>query len=303
MNAFARRLLFICIIGFSWPATAGDITNAQLFAWAAASYPQYFSGVPVSAQFPPYDIRFYPGSQTFLAADTSGNVYILGPATGNALVNIGAMSSFAAVVTSWLTTQANPANFAGTYYGQYNWSPNGSGPWTMVITTAGAVSGQGTVTCTGPCTNAANYPLSGSISAGGTLSFSTSGGDTCNGTYAASSGGTLSGTCSYAFNGSTGQFSGVRQMWQYSIQIEVTGSTAHVTNVNLCATVYGNDSCGPNGGFAVGKTDTISAYGSEAGGYTVYIPTNQPAAAYCAVTSGSSGTFGASMPTAKVTCQ
>lgn len=300
MNFVKRLLVLLVLCGSACIAAAASITNAQLFSWAAAAYSQFFSGTPAAAQFPPYDLRYYPGSQTFLAVDTSGNVYVYGPASGNALLNVGMVDLFAPAVTAWEATQTNTTNFSGTYYGQYTDS-NGSGAFTMVIGTTGSVTGQGTRTCVGSCPSSGDYPLSGSIAAGGSLSFTTSGGDVCNGT--AVSGGTISGTCAYAYNSSSGPFSGVRQIQAYTVQIGVTGSSAHVTNVAVCATVYDNDSCGPDGGFVIGQTGSIAVYGSPGGSYTVKIPANQPAASYCSVTSGSAGVFGSGDVTAAVTCQ
>ncbi|MDP2793680.1 MAG: hypothetical protein Q8O25_06315 [Sulfurisoma sp.] len=87
-----------------------------------------------------------------------------------------------------------------------------------------------------------------------------------------------------------------------AIAVSVTGSTAHLTNVQVCASVSANDTCGPAGGFAVGETGSISVMASSGDSYGVYVPTNQPAASYCSITSGGSGIFGSTMSTAVVTC-
>lgn len=90
----------------------------------------------------------------------------------------------------------------------------------------------------------------------------------------------------------------------YPINVNVTGSDIHVTDVQVCAS-HGsgtNSTCGPEGGFAIGLAGTISAIGVTDAAYTVSIPGNQSAATYCTITSGASGTFGTSMPTVVVNC-
>jgi len=209
MNTFKNLVVALLLTAISSTSAFAAITDAQLFAWAAATYPQFFSGTPVTAQFPPYDIQYYPGSATFLAVNTTeGNVYVFGTVTGNVLTSVGALTAFAPTVSAWQSTLPDTSAYAGTYLGNYYWS-GGAGGWTITIDSTGSVTGQGTATCTGICNNSANYPLSGSVSGNGGITFTTYGGDTCSGTIAASSG-ALSGTCNYVFNRSSGAFSGAR---------------------------------------------------------------------------------------------
>lgn len=205
-------------------------------------------------------------------------------------------------------TQTAATSYAGQYTGYYYWNnngSNGSGGWTMSISSSGAVTGQGAATCTGSCTNASNYPLSGSVAADGSIYFTTSGGDVCTGTISPSSG-TIAGTCQYPFNKSTGSFAGTKQAAVqnvYLIPISLTGSSSNVTGAQVCVTVANQDTCATNGGFTVGQTYNIAVTGNANASYAVYLPSNQPAAAFCSVTSGGTGTLGANMPSAVVTCR
>lgn len=84
--------------------TTTAVTSAQLFAWAAATYPSYFAGTPTSGQYLQYDYRFYPGSGNFLAVDNTGAVYVVGPISGNSLLKVGTLADFASVITASKTT-------------------------------------------------------------------------------------------------------------------------------------------------------------------------------------------------------
>jgi hypothetical protein len=90
------------------------------------------------------------------------------------------------------------------------------------------------------------------------------------------------------------------------IAVSVVGSTDHVDHVQVCARfgINNNMACGPSGGLAVGWTGTIPITAESGTGttYNVFVPSNQPAAAFCAVVSGGSGIIGPSMPTAVVGC-
>lgn len=89
----------------------------------------------------------------------------------------------------------------------------------------------------------------------------------------------------------------------YSIPISIIGATTNVTNVQVCATVSGNATCGANGGFAVGQSSTIAVTAASGASYVINVPSNQPAASFCSVTSGGSGILGSSITTAVVSCQ
>ena len=92
------------------------VTNAQLFAYAAANYPTLFSGAVTAGHYQQYDYQYYADTRNYLAVDTTGMVYLLGPATGGVIKPVGAMTDFATVVTSWQSTGGHTLmNHAGLY--------------------------------------------------------------------------------------------------------------------------------------------------------------------------------------------
>jgi hypothetical protein len=88
----------------STPATVAAISNAQLFSWAAATYPQIFPGTPTAGVYQQYSYQGY-SSGNYLAVDNAGAVYVLGPVSGNTILNVGTLTSFASMVTAWQATQ------------------------------------------------------------------------------------------------------------------------------------------------------------------------------------------------------
>lgn len=105
------------------------VTDAQVFSYAAANYPSIFSGAATAGQFQQYDYQYYPATGNYLAVDSTGTVYILGPITGGAITSVGAVASFANVISAW---QSNGGSYllknAGmyTYFEERGWA---SGYW------------------------------------------------------------------------------------------------------------------------------------------------------------------------------
>ena len=67
------------------PATSVEC----FFNWAEQSYSHLFS--PRASQtmiFPPYTYRYYPGSNAYLA-ESAGNVFYMGPMSGNSILGVG----------------------------------------------------------------------------------------------------------------------------------------------------------------------------------------------------------------------
>lgn len=84
--------------GGSTAAAAGPITNEQFFQWAGQILATEFPANPVArwlvAEGLVWDVRAY-ASGNYLAVADNGRAYALGPATGNALVDLGSMQAFA----------------------------------------------------------------------------------------------------------------------------------------------------------------------------------------------------------------
>lgn len=79
------------------PAT----TSADLFDWAADVYPDNFSGTPLVGQAGRYSFRFYPGSSTYVGTDDEGGVFVLGPISGNSLLQVGTVADFEGRASEW----------------------------------------------------------------------------------------------------------------------------------------------------------------------------------------------------------
>jgi hypothetical protein len=78
-----------------------------VFAYAVANYASLFAGTVsgghVTSQGNTYDYRYYPTYQNYLAVDTSGAVWILGPvfSPANVPIRVGLVESFRSVITTW----------------------------------------------------------------------------------------------------------------------------------------------------------------------------------------------------------
>ena len=98
--------------GGSSSLAAGQITNAQLFAWAQGRYPEYFGTTPPQQFTIPYqgkvfDVRAYATGNYLGVAD--GVAYGLGPFTGEVLVSFGNVADFTCTVDPSICNPPPPA--------------------------------------------------------------------------------------------------------------------------------------------------------------------------------------------------
>lgn len=80
--------------------TIGLSRDDCLFNWAERTYAQYFSpaGATDVTSIAPYTYRYYSGTHNYLAVSSAdNNVYILGPISGNNIVQVGPVTSFLGV--------------------------------------------------------------------------------------------------------------------------------------------------------------------------------------------------------------
>lgn len=103
MGAFKKLIVLLLLALFSVAASAA-ITDAEIIAYAAAKYPTLFSGAAISGQYQNYSYWYYPGSQNYLAVDTTGVIYIMGPVSGGAIIAVGTVESFTPAITAWDAT-------------------------------------------------------------------------------------------------------------------------------------------------------------------------------------------------------
>ena len=113
-------------------SSSATVSDAQLFAWAVATYPTLFSGTPTSGTYQtgPYDIayNYYPNSFTYLGVDSvTGIVYVLGPVTDNVAIGVGVVSDFAPSVIAWEAASTSVA-VSGVHLVRNGvpWNPHGA---------------------------------------------------------------------------------------------------------------------------------------------------------------------------------
>lgn len=180
LKKLIAMLLFATISSTAFAA----ITDAQLFAYAEANYSSIFTGAATAGQTAyqgsSYDYRYYPASKNYLAVDTTGGIYVLGPVSGNAILNVGTLTAFASTVTAWEATQdaciaasskwalwtggtclrganiwqtlVSPSAFTSPapYWGSFGTAPYGPGPYTQADFDKLAALGANVVNISGP---------------------------------------------------------------------------------------------------------------------------------------------------------
>jgi hypothetical protein len=75
------------------------INEEQLFLWAEAIYPQFFSPPSDTIRSGAYQFRYYKSKDIYLALESSSRVIAIGKPTGEKLVDLGPMQAFSKLVT------------------------------------------------------------------------------------------------------------------------------------------------------------------------------------------------------------
>ena len=161
-QASAQRLAKPAAMSAAKTPLAGNVVdNTAIFTWAQWHYSQLFTGGYQSGNYQDgsglvFNYRYYPTTQNYLGI-ASGNVYVLGPATGGNIFLAGSLESF--------TCQVFPANcpnnappgsdgvsVAGLYYNEFGlmlmdpdgsfvgWNPNSLGTRADVFTGTASVA-------------------------------------------------------------------------------------------------------------------------------------------------------------------
>jgi serralysin len=99
MRNLTKVIIFYCLSIYCSLTFA--ITNLQVFSYAEANYPNFFSGTPTDGQYQQYTYRYYSGTGNYIGIDDKNEIYILGPDTGNALTSVGSVSSYADLIAAW----------------------------------------------------------------------------------------------------------------------------------------------------------------------------------------------------------
>lgn len=83
---------------------AAQTSAARVFAYGEANYPGIFTGPAAAGEYLQYNYRYYGASGNYLAVDTAGVIYILGPYTGNVITPVGPVESLLSYITDWEAT-------------------------------------------------------------------------------------------------------------------------------------------------------------------------------------------------------
>lgn len=291
LRKLTASLLFALI-----STSAFAVTNAQVFAFAEANYPSIFTGAATTGQYQKYNFRYYPASGNYLAVDTLGEIFILGPYTGNVITSVGLATAYAPTITAWESAQGG-----GTTGGTTSGAPSGtstanpfinsswsgaatvttsntnsgctSSTWTATIDSTGVLTGNTSSNCGDVAM------LVGTVDSSGTASFGYAGGictfsgqfslspaSSASGTFTCSNAGeSASGTWTGAVPGgstSSGNTPGVQTAGAVSCQL--SGSNAYIT---LCNT-YGSHiktscSAGETTVASCSGTNTCTSTGSD----------------------------------------
>lgn len=106
MNSAGRMQLIATVTGQSTTtASCILISSTRVFAYAEANYSGLFAGTSTAGQYQQYDYRLYSDSQNYLAVDTDGMVFILGPFTGYVITPVGQVESYRTYILDWEATQ------------------------------------------------------------------------------------------------------------------------------------------------------------------------------------------------------
>jgi hypothetical protein len=79
------------------------LTDAALFDWAQLTFPQFFGGPFQAGVISPFDYRYYPLQNTYLAV-ANGGVYVLGPVSNFQVMFIAPLTDFTCSVFSCSST-------------------------------------------------------------------------------------------------------------------------------------------------------------------------------------------------------
>ncbi len=103
--------------GGSTPAVTSEMES--IFSLAESKLSEYFPPGAVTAFLDNYVYRYYASTGVYLAF-ADGNVYLLGGAFGDAIVNAGSQSSVATVLTNYSPVSANLGDWDLTISGSVN---------------------------------------------------------------------------------------------------------------------------------------------------------------------------------------
>jgi endonuclease G len=85
----------------AWEASQSLITDERVFAYEQANFPGIFPGTGTEGYYQQYHYRYYPDSGNYIGIDPTGEMFILGPYTGDVLTDIGNIDDYRSAILSW----------------------------------------------------------------------------------------------------------------------------------------------------------------------------------------------------------
>lgn len=181
MSRFVRLTFLMAVMLSPLTAQADSSTSDCIFNWAENTYPQFFApSRATSVSSPPYYYRYYSGTANYLATSSTDNhIWVLGPAWGNSLIDVGAITGFLTATGCSLLSgpgsvtlaevdrqTAGSATFGSSSKLQVNWTaPSG---YTIdhyeVTATESLMNTSVTVTATSAATSTTLTPLKAATS-------------------------------------------------------------------------------------------------------------------------------------------
>jgi hypothetical protein len=111
MNTVKKLIVLVSLSSISPLCFA--ITETQVFAFAEANYPGLFTGTSTTGQYQQYNFRYYADNDNYLALDSSGEIFILGPIlTENKITSVGMVTDYASAIIAWEATTGGTTNSA-----------------------------------------------------------------------------------------------------------------------------------------------------------------------------------------------
>jgi endonuclease G len=85
----------------AWEATLEPITDKRVFAYEEANLPGVFMGMAEEGQYQQYHYRYYPASGNYIGIDPAGDIFMLGPYTGQELTAMGNVADYRSAILAW----------------------------------------------------------------------------------------------------------------------------------------------------------------------------------------------------------
>jgi endonuclease G len=85
----------------AWEVTQSPITDERVFAYEQANFPGIFTGTGTEGYYQHYHYRFYQSSGNYIGIDPTGEIFILGPYTGDVLTDIGNIDDYRSAILEW----------------------------------------------------------------------------------------------------------------------------------------------------------------------------------------------------------